>query len=173
MNRKGELLHEIAGWSDADWEEVIAHSPVLEQRLRRAMSGQGAGSDQATYADLVDTLRDMQAAHDKGHDLPLGTLRQALHSVDAKAMNPLDQLEGGQLEALSRFRDEAGTRWKSKLLAGWLRASHPGHLQAIRNQLGPEWLATVKDDHFRQAQMRVDSKPNHPKDTGQAPRPRM
>uniref|UniRef100_UPI003F491597 hypothetical protein n=1 Tax=Cupriavidus taiwanensis TaxID=164546 RepID=UPI003F491597 len=173
MNRKTELIHEIAGWSDADWEEVVAHSPVLEQRLRRALSGQGTCSGQATYSDLVGALRDMEVANDKGHDLPWGTVRQALRSVDAKAANPLDQLEGGQLEALSRFRDEAGTRWKSKLLAGWVRAAHPGHLQAIRNQLGPEWLATVKDDHFLQVQRRVDSRPNHANDTAQAPRPRM
>ncbi|AMR78625.1 hypothetical protein A2G96_13215 [Cupriavidus nantongensis] len=104
-------------------------------------------------------------------DLPRGGLRQDVAS--AGSTNPLDQLEGGQLEALSRFRDGAGRRWKSRLLAGWIRAAYPGHLQAIRNQLGPEWLATVKDDHFRLLEMRVDAERDHQKDRAYTPGPRM
>ncbi len=99
-----------------------------------------------------------------------GHLRQ--HVDSGGSTNPLDQLEGGQLEALSRFRDEAGPRWRAKLLAGWIRAAYPGHLQAIRNQLGPEWLATVKDDHFRLMQMRVAGERNDQK-AGARARPRM
>jgi hypothetical protein len=94
-------------------------------------------------------------------------------SVEEKALNPLDQLEAGQLEALSRFREESGARWKSKLLAGWVRAAYPGHLQAIRNQLGPEWLATVKDEHFRHAHDKVQADAGWVQDGERAPRPRM
>ncbi|TDF55098.1 hypothetical protein [Cupriavidus sp. L7L] len=93
-------------------------------------------------------------------------------SVEAKASNPLHQLEPGQLEALSRFREESGSRWKSKLLAGWVRAAYPGHLQAIRNQLGPEWLATVTDEHFRHTD-KVEANAGQVQDGGRAPRPRM
>lgn len=97
---------------------------------------------------------------------------ETMSSVEAKASNPLHQLEAGQLEALSRFREESGSRWKSKLLAGWVRAAYPGHLQAIRNQLGPEWLASVKDEHFRHTD-KVEANAGQVQDGERAPRPRM
>lgn len=67
-----------------------------------------------------------------------------MYNVD----NPLDKLESDQRFALLDFKAKHGTGWRSKLLLGWERASFPGVLQRIRNELGPEWLATVKKGHF-------------------------
>lgn len=49
-----------------------------------------------------------------------------------------------QLNALRAFAAEHGRNWKSKLLAGWLRAAYPGPLQQVRNSHGPTWLAGFK-----------------------------
>lgn len=57
----------------------------------------------------------------------------------------INDLDPAQRVALIAFRAQHGRNWKQKLLDGWLRAAYPGHLQAIRNQFGPEWLAEVKD----------------------------
>lgn len=57
----------------------------------------------------------------------------------------INDLDPAQRVALISFRAQHGRNWKQKLLDGWLRAAYPGHLQAIRNQFGPEWLAEVKD----------------------------
>ncbi|MFC4524920.1 hypothetical protein [Cupriavidus pinatubonensis] len=57
----------------------------------------------------------------------------------------INDLDPAQRVAIISFRAQHGRNWKQKLLDGWLRAAYPGHLQAIRNQFGPEWLAEVKD----------------------------
>lgn len=64
------------------------------------------------------------------------------------ASNPLDELDSDQRFALLDFKAKQGAAWRSKLLLGWERASFAGPLQRIRNDLGPEWLATVKKTHF-------------------------
>lgn len=61
----------------------------------------------------------------------------------------LDELNTEQRAAIIQFRERFGRNWKSKLMAGWLRAAYPGALQQIRNELGPEWLAKVKESDFR------------------------
>lgn len=62
--------------------------------------------------------------------------------------NPLDQLDREQRFALLEFKAKNGLAWRSKLLLGWERASYAGPLQRIRNDLGPEWLATLKKVHL-------------------------
>ncbi len=57
-----------------------------------------------------------------------------------------------QREALTRFRDAYGRDWKYRLNLCWTtgnyRAISMGQaalLQQVRNELGPEWLAEIKD----------------------------
>ncbi len=61
----------------------------------------------------------------------------------------LDELNTEQRAAIIQFRERFGRNWKSKLMAGWLRAAYPGALQQIRNELGPEWLVKVKESDFK------------------------
>ncbi len=61
----------------------------------------------------------------------------------------LDELNTEQRAAIVQFRERFGRSWKSKLMAGWLRAAYPGALQQIRNEFGPEWLAKIKESDFK------------------------
>lgn len=49
-----------------------------------------------------------------------------------------------QLAALIAFANKHGKEWKDRLLDGWRHSDYPGALQQVRNQLGPEWLATFE-----------------------------
>lgn len=88
-----------------------------------------------------------------GHDVTIlnvdDEFREAIKmaaKTDTKSKAPsIWDLDEGQRAALLEFREQNGRNWKSKLLSGWTRAAFPGHLQAIRNQFGPEWLNSVKD----------------------------
>ena len=61
----------------------------------------------------------------------------------------LDELNTEQRAAIVQFRERFGRNWKSKLMTGWLRAAYPGALQQIRNEIGPEWLAKIKESDFK------------------------
>lgn len=43
-----------------------------------------------------------------------------------------------------RARVSMARDWKEALLGDWYRASRPGVLHAMRNNLGPEWLASFE-----------------------------
>lgn len=64
--------------------------------------------------------------------------------MNTKAQASLEDLNAEERQALLTFAAQNGRNWKDKLRAGWLQAKYPGHLQAIRNRLGPTWLNQVK-----------------------------
>lgn len=70
-------------------------------------------------------------------------------AATAPKKSALDELNTEQRAAIVQFRERFGRTWKSKLMDGWLRAAYPGALQQIRNSLGPEWLAKVKESDFK------------------------
>lgn len=62
-------------------------------------------------------------------------------------MNPLDappaEPTHEQKTALRAYRDRHGKRWKSRLLADWLKSDAPDHrpeLRQLRNSHGLSWL---------------------------------
>lgn len=57
-------------------------------------------------------------------------------------MDTTDLLTPAEYAALREYAITHGKRrWKNDLWADWMKAAAPGHLQAIRNRLGPSWLA--------------------------------
>ncbi len=56
-----------------------------------------------------------------------------------------EQLTANELEAIKGYAAWAGPKWKHRLSIDWMNAgsrfSDYGPLQAVRNRLGPSWLA--------------------------------
>ena len=51
-----------------------------------------------------------------------------------------------QIEALRAYRDQHGSRWKSRLLAEWLSSTggEGPDLRQVRNTFGPSWLLNYR-----------------------------
>ncbi len=58
-----------------------------------------------------------------------------------KAYVPLFRdLTPEETDVVRAYATRMGRCWKSELRIAWYYASEPGILQALRNELGPEWL---------------------------------
>jgi len=55
-------------------------------------------------------------------------------------------LTAGERAAVEAYAAEKGRAWKAELLTDWYYARRPGYLQALRNELGPRWLAAFRLD---------------------------
>jgi putative DNA primase/helicase len=83
----------------------------------------------------------------------LGPLAKWIPGDAAPALaEPSPELTRPQREALMAFREGTGPEWKDKLSSAWMSGKYTGVdsnqaalLQQVRNTLGPEWLANLKD----------------------------
>jgi hypothetical protein len=53
-------------------------------------------------------------------------------------------LTPAEYAAIREYALEHGRKWKEALRDDWMHARQPGHLQAVRNRLGPAWLVRFK-----------------------------
>jgi hypothetical protein len=56
----------------------------------------------------------------------------------------MSDLSPAEYAAIRDYALERGRKWKADLALDWYYARRPGHLQAIRNRLGPVWLDKFK-----------------------------
>lgn len=76
----------------------------------------------------------------------------ACHSADTCCGHcQADALSVAQRAALQRYANQHGRQWKSQLSSDWSsgrddRREDGALLRQVRNQLGPEWLHSSKND---------------------------
>lgn len=124
---------------DSEYAAARAYQSSPDAAARRQAAAERAGIEPAQIVwvqpgdgDLSPSVANQTAASEY-------TLAASQQTASINDLDPAQRV------ALIAFRAQHGRNWKQKLLDGWLRAAYPGHLQAIRNQFGPEWLAEVKD----------------------------
>jgi hypothetical protein len=69
----------------------------------------------------------------------------------ASNVNPLDELDPAQRQALLQFVQEQAQQnrsWKAKLLDDWLHDRNSGGMQFIRDRYGLQWLERVLPEHL-------------------------
>lgn len=68
-----------------------------------------------------------------------------MHCPDCAKKGQSKMPNANQLAVLKDYATKHGSRWKDKLLSDWTKGkSESPLLQQIRNQFGPEWLASYK-----------------------------
>lgn len=137
--RAMEAAHASDLARDSQHAAALAYQSSPDAGARRQAAAERAGIEPTQIAWVQP---------DEG-DLRTRVANQTTASEDnlvaSQQSASINDLDPAQRVALISFRAQNGRNWKQKLLDGWLRAAYPGHLQAIRNQFGPEWLAEVKD----------------------------
>lgn len=134
-DRARELL---AAWLIGETAELLRHYADGFEYV--GLRAEGAG---LLFTRSTAELR--QHGHASGVYVNLRTWLQAegaelpTVTVGGRELSPAERL------ALIDWRESRGTAWRRALLGAWLQAAAPGHLQALRNRLGPAWLANVTD----------------------------
>jgi antirestriction protein ArdC len=114
----------------------------------------------AVFAAAKDASKAVDYLLDKSQDIDINKVvdpilqKPVVIQVDEeKAIEKPLALTRDQREAVVAYQQKHGDEWKEKLAVAWENGKYKGvnkeqsaSLQQVRNTLGPEWLAEVKDE---------------------------